>query len=379
MLGNNIFKSFRSKTFMFFISSSLIAGFITWLIFYIAQWYYHSNAKIGDSLNKIREYMRHSIGDYTVIGVVFMIIFIVVLLIQTKRYVKMLDHICTGISSIADGKFDYRIDVRYDDWIGEIGQNVNIAATNLKKAVETGEYAKSSKERLVVNIAHDLRTPLTSINGYLDLIINNKSLTKEEISHYAQISYNKSLQMEKLIEQLFEYTQINFGGNKIKFEEIELSLFIKQIIEEFTPILDQNNLRCRLRLAKEKVFILANGDLLVRVFDNLLSNAIRYGKDGKFIDIELFTKEEDVVIRVINYDSLISKEDLPNIFESFYKGDKSRTSSEKGTGLGLAIAKNIIELHNGQISASSTFERTYFEIKLKTSISLKRKKNVSCI
>lgn len=362
---DKFFKSFRLKIVFLFISSSLIAGGITTFIFYMLSTYYQNNAQYGDKIHAVRLFIQNTIGDFAFVSSLFVFFFTIVFLMLTNKYVKMLDDIRRGISQIARGNFDYKVRVRSLDTIGEIANDVNIASTNLKMAIQTGEYAKSSKDRLVVNIAHDLRTPLTSINGYLDLIINNKELSNEQILHYADISYNKSLQMERLIEQLFEFTRYNFGERKVNKDRIDLVYLINQITEEFYPVFKKNNLECRLNLGDEPAFILANGDMIVRVFDNLISNAIRYGISGKYIDISLSKSDKNVIVKVINYDSLIPKEDLNNIFESFYKVDKSRTSKTGGTGLGLAIAKNIVELHDGTIKASSSFEKTCFEVNLR--------------
>lgn len=346
------------------MASGGIAGGITAFIYYLLSRYYHTHAEWGDNLFILRQYIRNNIGDLNAFLILFLPLFFTFFLIFTKYYTNMLDSVSKGISEIADGNFNVEIPIKHHDEIGNIAENVNTAARKLKKAVESGEYAKSSKDRLVVNIAHDLRTPLTSINGYLDLIINNNSLTEDKIRHYAQIAYNKSIRMERLIEELFEFTNFNYGNAKITKDKIDFSYLIKQIIEEFLPIFEHNKLEGRLFIKESPVYIEANGDLIARVFDNIISNAVRYGNEGQYVDIELFQQENIAVARIINYDSLIPKDELDNIFETFYRVEKSRSTKTGGTGLGLAIAKNIIELHGGSISADSNYERTVFEIKL---------------
>lgn len=351
---------------MILIVSGGIAGGIISVTYYLLSSYYHANVEFGDNLFLIRDYVRNSIGDFNAFFILFILLFITCFLIFTRNYVKILNSISNAISEIAYGNFDVEIPVKTDDEIGNIAKNVNIAASNLKNAIESGEYAKSSKDRLVVNIAHDLRTPLTSINGYLNLILSNDSLTTEKAKHYAQIAYNKSLRMERLIEELFEFAKFNYGDIKITKDKIDLSYLAKQIMEEFFPILDANSLEGRLFIKDTPMYIAANGDLIARVFDNLISNAIRYGNEGEYVDIELFKQGDVAVARIINYDSLIPKEDLDHIFETLYRVEKSRSTKTGGTGLGLAIAKNIIDLHEGSILAESNYERTVFEIRLKS-------------
>ena len=349
---------------MIFLLSGAISGAVSGAVYYWLWKFYHTEAVQGDSYYMIRQFIRNNIGDLNAFLILFLPLFFVAFLLITKRYTKILSSISSSILRIAEGDFDIRIPVKTDDEIGQIAQNVNRAASQLKKAVETGKYAASSKDRLIIDIAHDLRTPLTSINGYLDLIINKKNLSSDKAQHYAQIAYNKSIHMDHLISELFDYTKFNFGNEKITKENIDLAYLLKQLFEEFMPIFKNNNLEGRLFIKDEPLYIQADGDMIARVFDNIISNAIRYGSEGKYVDIELKRKDGEAIARVINYDSLISEEDLPNIFETFYRADKSRTSSAGGTGLGLAIAKNIIDLHDGKISVDSSVERTCFEVRL---------------
>ena len=350
---------------MIFITSGAIAGAISGLVYYRLWIFYHEEAKQGDTYYVIRQFIRNNIGDLNAFLILFLPLFFIAFLLITKRYTKIFSSISGSILRIAEGDFNTHIPVKRNDEIGQIAKNVNRAADQLKQAVETGRYATSSKDRLIVDIAHDLRTPLTSISGYLDLIINKENLPPDKAKHYAEIAYNKSLQMEHLISELFNYTKLNFGDGNISKERIDLAYLIRQMFEEFMPIFQSNGLSGRLNIKDEPLFIEADGNMIARVFDNIITNAIRYGSDGKYVDIELFRDSDEAIARVINYDSLISEEDLPNIFETFYRADKSRSSKESaGSGLGLAIAKNIIDLHGGSISVQSSLEKTCFEIRL---------------
>ncbi|MNC39204.1 Sensor protein SrrB [compost metagenome] len=229
--------------------------------------------------------------------------------------------------------------------------------------MERGDFAESSKDQLVLNLAHDIRTPLTSVLGYLDYILNHSDLTAEQARHYTMIAYTKSQRLEKLIEELFEITRMNYGMLTVIKAPIDLSELLFQLNEELYPLFEKNKLESRLQITPQMV-IPADGELLARVFENLLTNAARYGKDGQFVDIHCRAEGGNAVVEVINYGHFIPPEELPFLFDMFYTGDRARTADANSTGLGLFIAKNIVEQHGGTISAESSVTRTLFEVRL---------------
>ncbi|PFC34324.1 vancomycin resistance histidine kinase VanS, partial [Bacillus thuringiensis] len=210
---------------------------------------------------------------------------------------------------------------------------------------------------------HDLRTPLTSVLGYLDLILNEKNLTAEQIKYYSTIAFAKSQRLESLIDELFEITRMNYGVQQIDKKNINISELLVQLDLELYPLLEKNQLEARLHVAPN-LTINGDGNLLARVFENLLTNAVRYGNNGKFVDMNGYIEDGDVVVQIINYGESIPEEELPYLFDMFYTGDKARTVQKNSTGLGLFIAKNIVEKHNGKISAESNVVRTIFEVRL---------------
>ena len=350
---------------VFFLLSAGIALLVTLAVYYAASLYYRGNAMKGDTLHLIRLLIEASIGDFNAFVLVFLPIFFVTYLLLTRNYGKMLDDISKGISAISNGNFDVNIPVNSNDEIGNLAADVNQAAQNLKMAVQSGEFAKSSKDRLVVNIAHDLRTPLTSINGYLNLILHKQGLTPEQIRHYAGIAYNKSNSMGRLIEELFDFTLYHYDESKLDLERIDISLLAKQIMDDFYPALIKREMEGRVFIHDSPLYIQADGHMIARVFDNLISNAMRYGQGGRYIDVTVFQDHElnMAVAQVVNYDSPIPPEEIDSIFETFYRMDKSRSQDTGGSGLGLAIAKNIVERHGGEIYVTSDFERTVFTMR----------------
>jgi signal transduction histidine kinase len=238
-------------------------------------------------------------------------------------------------------------------------------ASQLQASLEEERLAVKGKNELVTNVSHDLRTPLTSIIGYLQLINEDRYQDEVELRYYVDIAYDKSLRLNRLVNDLFEYTSMGYGQTVLVLHEIDLLELIGQVAADFTLQLSDAGMELRLALPEDKIIILADGDKLMRVFENLISNAIKYGKEGRKIRISVAPESDTMVtIRVVNYGIPIPARDLPYIFERFYRAEKSRSDETGGSGLGLAIVKSIIDLHEGSITASSDEHETVFQVKL---------------
>ena len=314
------------------------------------------------NLRKILRFLDSTIGWLPMSIIIGLVLFIVFFFFFTRKSIYYLEEINKGLKRIAEGDLDTRIPIRTENELGQLARNINSMSKHLKKSIEEERNAEKTKNELITNVSHDLRTPLTSIIGYLGLISNDEYKDELSLRYYVDIAYNKSLELKRLIDELFEFTKISYGGLKLNLEKIDIGQLIEQLTEEFIPILNEAGMECRIIPCGEKLYTMADGNLLVRVFENLLSNAIRYGKDGKYVDIEIVGDENSIIVNTINYGEEISTMDLPNIFERFYKTDKSRSKESSGTGLGLAIAKNIIALHNGDITVHSQNGKTEFQV-----------------
>lgn len=317
------------------------------------------------AIRKIFKWLSMNIGEIPIMIITGLIFFIVFFFVFTRKSILYLEEINVGLKRIAKGNLETKIPIKTQDELGELANNINIMAKNLKKSLEDERNAEKTKNELMTSVSHDLRTPLTSIIGYLGLISNDNYKDEITLRYYVDIAYNKSLTLKRLIDELFEFTKISYGGLKLNFEKIDIVQLIEQLAEEFTPLFDEAGMKCRITLPNEKVLIEGDGQQLVRVFENLLSNAIRYGREGKYVEIKIYDEKGKIIISVNNYGESISEMDLPYIFDRFYKVDKSRSGDGRGTGLGLAIAKNIINLHKGDIVAYSQNGQTEFQVKLK--------------
>lgn len=347
---------------MLFALSMILAGGVTYLMYEGLRLYYKLAVRYEDPLAQFRSMVRQ-IGDINFFLIIFIPLSIMFFFFLTRPYLKYFDEISKGIHHLANGDFTNQVRVSSNDEFGYIAREINVASEKLKEAVERGDFAESSKDQLIVNLAHDLRTPLTSVLGYLDLILKDENLTKEQIKHFSTIAFTKSEKLESLIDELFEITRMNYGMLQIEKRPIDISELLIQLEEELYPSLEKKDLEARLNMDSH-LPINGDGKLLARVFENLLTNAIRYGYDGKFVDVNGYIESEEVVVQIINYGDSIPEEDLPYLFDMFYTGDKARTEQQGSTGLGLFIAKNIVEQHNGTISADSNVIRTIFEVRL---------------
>ncbi|HBH94624.1 MAG TPA: vancomycin resistance histidine kinase VanS [Ruminococcaceae bacterium] len=245
----------------------------------------------------------------------------------------------------------------------EIEQELNLSR---EKALRNGELAKEAEKRkndLIMYLAHDLKTPLTSVVGYLTLLRDEPKLSPKLKAKYTGIALDKALRLEELINEFFEITRFNLTNITLELKRINLSRMLEQICDEFTPVLAQKGLVWKTEIPKD-IWLLCDPDKLERVFDNLIRNGIIYSCENTPIELKLQRNEGVITIAVENRGTNIPREKLDRVFEQFYRLDSSRNSETGGSGLGLAIAKEIVKLHKGEIFAESEGERIRFTVRL---------------
>lgn len=223
--------------------------------------------------------------------------------------------------------------------------------------------AEQRKNDLIVYLAHDLKTPLTSVIGYLSLLQDEPEISQELRAKYTGIALNKAQRLEELINQFFEITRFQLTHMELEWETIHFSRMLEQTAFEFQPILEEKHLQLQTEIAPD-VKLTCDPDKLERVVDNLIRNAISYSYPDTAISLEMHTTEEYAVLTICNTGRTISPEKLDRIFEQFFRGDSSRATATGGAGLGLAIAKQITELHSGTIKADSRNEQIRFTVTL---------------
>ena len=264
-----------------------------------------------------------------------------------------------------------------DNILDESSQNVELPDEMIKFSEKLNkikyEYALSKKmakeaeqkkNDLIMYMAHDLQTPLTSVIGYLTLLNEEKRISKDLQEKYMKIALDKSIRLEELTNQFFEITRYNLNDMPINKIQLNLSILFDQLIEEFYPMLEDRKLELKVNKPNTLIYN-ADGDKMARAFGNLLKNAISYSYENTVIEIEMIDNEENIEVTFRNKGATIPEYKLEKIFDKFYRADESRGTNSGGAGLGLAITKEIIELHNGTISANSENETIEFVINLR--------------
>ena len=300
----------------------------------------------------------------TVVVLVFVLIgiflFTAIFYLLQRRSFSYIQKLSDAMREIAEGNLNTYVQVEDDNEFSDMASNLNYMIKELNALMERERESERTKNELITNIAHDLRTPLTSIIGYLELISKSKNLTEETRVNYTEVAYTKAKKLQKLIEDLFGFTKL------------DLVKLLTQLMDEFYPSFSNNNLAYSLKSNVNTVIITADPNLLARLFENLIGNAIKYGADGKEINVKIAAFASVVKVSVINYGKVIPEDEIGFIFEKFYRLEQSRSSKTGGTGLGLAIAKNIVELHGGTIEVKSDLEGTHFIVGLRVNLDMNK-------
>lgn len=302
-------------------------------------------------------YIRSNIEPIMVITTIAF--FALLFRISLKWFTKYFDEIIAGVDQLAE---ESSKKITMSPELGAVEDRLNQVKDRLERRAKEAYEAEQRKNDLLVYLAHDIKTPLTSVIGYLNLIVDNPDMPIEQRAKYAQITLDKAYRLESLINELFEITRYNLQTVTLKKENIDLYYMLVQIVDEAYPQLTANNKQVQIH-APEDISINGDSDKLARAFNNILKNAVVYSTENSTIDIYAEVQGSHVVVRFENAGT-IPQDKLDSIFEKFFRLDDARSSSTGGAGLGLAIAKDIIRLHGGTIEAKSDQTHTYFIIEL---------------
>ena len=292
-------------------------------------------------------------GPYNAVALLieFVIIITVIVILLYFTLKKVISYITT-LSEASNQLLDKDVEMIYlPEELSDIQSKMNLLKMTSEKNERLAAENEKRKNDLIVYLAHDIKTPLTSMIGYLSLIDEIKDMPKEQREKYVNIALEKSYKLEDLINELFDITRFNAETIVLEKEEINLNMMLEQIIEDFYPLLKEIDKEIQY-YANASIVVEGDSDKLYRVFNNLIKNAIHYSTD-KVIKIKAEAFGDKVRIIVSNKGKRIPKEKLERLFEKFYRADSSRTSKTGGSDLGLAIAKEIVELHGGNIKAAS--------------------------
>jgi two-component system sensor histidine kinase VanS len=291
------------------------------------------------------------------VGIFLIILLLIAFNVSMSAYTNYLLQVEAGIENILIDSEDF---VELDPVLLPMELKLNSIKANIKEQQLKSSRNEQRKNDLVVYLAHDLKTPLTSVIAYLSILAEDPDLPVAQRAKYANISLEKAIRLGELIEEFFEITRYNLSNIILEKEEISLDMMIEQIVDEFYLLFEQKGIECKLDV-EDDIYLYGDSDRLARVFDNIIRNAVSYSYDKTPVSISAKrVGNESVEIRFRNQGREIAPHKLEHIFEKFYRLDDARSSGTGGSGLGLAIAKEIVELHQGTIEAVSNAQYTEF-------------------
>ncbi len=290
----------------------------------------------------------------------FLLLFALFYYAALSKMMKYVDQIGDGIENILAESTE---PIRLITELKPIEIRLNEIKATLKRQELEAVEGEKKKNDLVLFLAHDLKTPLTSIVAYLSMLDGHGGMPEEDRMKYTHIALEKSIRLGELINEFFDITRYNLQDIELEAVEINLSLMLEQLADELYGVLQEKRLSCEVHV-EENLVVYGDPDKLARVFDNILRNAIAYCYEDTKIEIDARMKKRDVEIVFMNKGDKIPGAMLQTIFEKFYRVDGSRSTGTGGAGLGLAIAKEIVELHGGRIRAKSDDIRTQFIVEL---------------
>ena len=352
------------RSFLFVRLMELLALLFLFLILYLASKLYDDiyYTVTGTLQNLLGEKlflwgMEHKISAFLILWAVLFVLTAFVFSVSTLHN---FDKTWRSLSAVFNDEQEIRhFSRRFSD--------VEIALKDMKHSLyrskQIAALSEARKNDLVMYLAHDLKTPLTSVIGYLSLLQEAPDLPPAQRAKYVDITLEKACRLEMLINEFFEITRYNLQTITLEKNRIDLGMMVNQIADEFYPMLMEKQLSVSVEIA-QRIVMLADAERIARVLDNLLKNAVAYSYPQTTIRIGAQPKDDLVLIRVRNHCDEIPPDKLARLFEKFFRADASRTSASGGAGLGLAISKQIVEMHGGTITAQSTPQYTDFTITL---------------
>ena len=300
----------------------------------------------------------HNKPFFTIVG--FLALFALFFYVALSKMTRYLDQVENGIENIIS---DSDKPIRLITELKPLEMRMNEIKDTLRRQAQESQESEKKKNDLVVFLAHDLKTPLTSVVAYLSMLDTHPDMSVEERAKYTHISLEKAIRLGDLINEFFDITKFNLQNIELEMITLDLSMMLEQLADEAYGVLRAKHLTCEV-VAEEDLMIKGDPDKLGRVFDNILRNAVTYCYPDSAITIHAGKADGSIQIIFENAGKTIPEKELGMIFEKFYRADESRSSKTGGAGLGLAIAKRIVELHGGAIRAESEAERTRFVVTL---------------
>lgn len=282
----------------------------------------------------------------------------------TYRLNEITDYIrkiSNNIHKLAQGDFSEKLAIESNNELGCLAEDINIMSDKIEGYIKSEKKWNEERYNIITNMSHDLKTPIMSIDGFVQLIKNKKYANEKECDEYCEIISKKSKELSKAINQLLELSKLNEDGVQLEKSTLGLKEFVEQIMVSYFPLLEKRKMDFQISIEPD-VSVTVDPVLMKRVFENIISNAIKYASSGRYLNIIAEQQGSQVTIHFINHGPMIPKHEIEHIYDRFYREKKNLEN--EGNGLGLAIAKAIMRLHDGTISVTSNEEETDFSIVL---------------
>lgn len=333
---------------LLFVGAVAICAYIC----YQLEWYPE------DPLYRLLNFIRNNVE--VVCAVLVLLGWIVITYFFIRRPLNYIDEITDAAKRLASPSEE---EITLDRALYEMQYELNTVREKALRSAELAREAEKRKNDLIVYLAHDLKTPLTSVIGYLTLLNDEPDISPETRARYTGIALEKAERLEQLINEFFDITRFSLTTLTLEPERINFSLMLEQTVSEFYPVFAEKNLTCKAEIQPDTE-LLCDPDKLERVFDNLFRNAVNYSYPNSEIKLSMTADNGEITVVVSNRGKTVPKEKLDRIFEQFFRLDSSRSSGTGGAGLGLAISKEIVDLHGGKIFAESENESIIFTVVL---------------
>lgn len=290
---------------------------------------------------------------------VALLFFVAGFMILTKNKMDYIQELSNTVRIISTGNLKYTAPVKGNDELTHLAKSINVMAKDIDTKIEEERKVEKTKQDLITNVSHDLRTPLTSIIGYLGLA-QSANITDKQRADYITIAFSKSERLKELINELFEFTKLQSPENLKEISTVNLRELLDQLVEEMNPMTEENHLQIQKFFTKKDILLLVDASQIVRVFENLISNAIKYSYKKDPIIVKLHDPDAQgyAMVTIENSIEGINDDEIDKMFERFYRLEKSRSSETGGSGLGLAISQSIVTNHGGKIYAEKKGDHT---------------------
>lgn len=355
----------RKKLSMYFLLSvilSIVGSLMIWYLLLVVTGGIFTEEQIQKIINSSGGLFIVVNAAYLVV-LVIIIAFVAIFMVLVNRKVKYIQYISEEVKKIEIEGFGRTLKVQGNDELSELSIGINTMSIKLKEKIEQEKLIEHSKNELITNVSHDLRTPLTSIIGYVTLLKQNGFENKDKFDEYMEVVERRLGGLNTLINELFEYTKLNSSELRLNYSHVNIIEILNHLINEYEIIYSKEELQIKKQIYIEECYMDIDVDKIIRVYQNIFDNARKYAVKGSVVQVDIYEEDHWLCMAMNNRTDQLLKVDTNRIFERFYKSDEARSESSSA-GLGLSIVKRILDLHGGTIHVNVENDVVSFEVKL---------------